>query len=259
MINLKPEYAAKAIRKFLSDAEGPNHRYRSWDHCHIAFMNARKQESEGKEIDKDLLSLHLSCYLSSWGMLRNSFLLDRNYRTHLGIVNILLDDADYELLWGFPSNQDDEALNTENLKKYWTVIKTARDTFTAAYAVDSITDTLVTKILLGTCGCIPATDRLYKKGLGAFGGTQYFGLNAYAKIVRYYWSSWDEICGHLMGVSLVSKEDSSTPYPPMKLMDMCFWQIGSCIELHDIGRVGNQKFYKLPEDEKYAVLDGLLE
>ena len=107
MINLQPEYAAKAILKFLADANGSNHRYRSWDHCYMAFRNVRKKKAEdlNKEVDKDLLSLHLSCYLSSWGMLRNSFLLDRDYRTHLETVRIIFDQK-YEKLWGLPVKQE---------------------------------------------------------------------------------------------------------------------------------------------------------
>lgn len=258
MINLRPDFAAAAIQKFLADAGGANHRYRSWDHCHLAFRNARKQKTEGKNFDKDLLSLHLSCYLSSWGMLRNSFLLDRDYKTHLGIVDILLDETN-DLLWSFPGNQNDEALNAKTLKSCWTAIKTSWEAFTAAYGVASITDTLVSKILLGTCGCIPATDRLYKKGVGAFNGTQYFGLNSYSEIVRYYWKNWEEISSHLGGTSLVAQDDLSTPYPPMKLMDMCFWQIGYSISLYDEGMDEEHRFSRLHENDKYAVLHSLLE
>jgi len=44
----------------------------------------------------------------------------------------------------------------------------------------------------------------------------------------------------------------------MKLMDMCFWQIGYSIELYDKNRGVNQEFSTLAEDGKYAVLHGLL-
>jgi len=259
MINLRPDIAAAAIQKFLADAERSNHRYRSWNHCYLAFRNARKQKSDGKEIDKDLLSLHLSCYLSSWGMFRNSFLLDRDYRTHLGIVDILLDDEDIDLLCNFPRYQDDEALNAETLQNYWNMIKTIREEFVEVYDVTAITETLVSKILLGTCGCIPAYDRFYKSGVGKFGGTQYLGLNSYSEIVRYYWSNQDEICSHLVGASLVNQEDHSTPYPSMKLMDMCFWQIGNSIEFYNKNRGVSSIFSKLSEENKYAVLHSLLE
>jgi hypothetical protein len=257
MINLRPDFAAAAIQKFLADAEGLNHRYRSWDHCYLAFRHARDQTIALDEKDKDLLSLHLSCYLSSWGMLRNSFLLNRDYRAHLRIVDILLDETN-DLLWSFPSNQNEKTLNAENLRKHWTAIDSTWNAFTAAYGVDFITDTLVSKILLGTCGCIPATDRLYKKGVGSFGGTQYFGLNSYSQIVRYYWSNWEEISRCLEGTQLVTQDDPTTPYPPMKLMDMCFWQIGSCIEAYDKDREGNPLFSELTENEQYAVLHDML-
>jgi hypothetical protein len=77
--------------------------------------------------------------------------------------------------------------------------------------------------------------------------------------MKYYWSNWEEISRNLGETPLVTSDDPSTPYPPMKLMDMCFWQIGYFIELFEKNRGGNQKFSKLAEDEKYAVLHGLLE
>lgn len=184
-INLKPVFAAKAISKYLGNTNESNHRYRSWEHCYIAFNIAWQNRMEGKIPDYDLLCLHLSCYLSSWGMLRNSFLLERDYKTHLGIVKILFEDPEYERLWCFPINQHDDKQNTQILKDYWNTIKQAWGGFTETYAINGkesanggkkyITDTLITKILLGTCACIPATDRFYKTGVRFSGGTQYLG------------------------------------------------------------------------------------
>jgi len=76
--------------------------------------------------------------------------------------------------------------------------------------------------------------------------------------VRYYWSNWDSISSNLDTSRLATHEDASLPYPPMKLMDMCFWQIGYSIELYDKNRGVNQEFSTLAEDGKYAVLHGLL-
>jgi hypothetical protein len=162
------------------------------------------------------------------------------------------------LLLSFPSDQDDEALNIETLQKHWNAIKVIWDAFSRAYGVGSITDTLVSKVLLGTFGSVPATDRYYKTGVKSFEGTQYFGSNSYSEIVRYYWSKWDEISSHLAGTTLATLDDPSTPYPPMKLMDMCFWQIGYSIELYDKNRGENLIFSALAENEKYVVLQSLL-
>ena len=242
MINLRPEYAAKAIAMYLADSNGINNRYKSWDHCYLAFDKARKDLDKGLTTDYDYLALHLSNYLGSWGMYRKSFLQNRDYRTHLGAVKLLLTDPDCAKLQQLPSVQ--------SIDKHWKIIEDLWVTrFAQEYEVvgrmgipgRDITDTLATKILLGTCGCIPATDRFYKKGVGSFGGTQTFGLNSYSEIVRYYWENWDEISKHLSGISLVSQDDLTTLYPPMKLMDMCFWQIGSCIEEYDNRYYDNKK------------------
>jgi len=268
-INLKPEYAARAIKKYLSGSQDTNHRYLSWEHCYLAFHNARNKKAEGHNPDYDYLSLHLACYLSSWGMLRNSFLLQRDYRTHLEIVKLLLHDR-YEKLWDFPAWQN-ENQNTNNLKERWETIAKIREDFATKYNVKddstdntdesetSITATLTTKILLGTCACVPATDRFYKLGVATFGGTQRLGYNSYSEVVRYYWSNGDEISSHLAETSLATSDDPSTPYPPMKLMDMCFWQIGNSIEFYNKNRGGSSIFSKLTEENKYAVLHSLLE
>lgn len=269
MINLEPEYAAKAIARYLTDSKGKNHRYRSWEHCYLAFAKARKDLDKKLTPDYDLLALHLSNYLGSWGMYRNSFLFKRDYRTHLDNVQIIL-SQEYNMLWTFPAHQK-EKQDKSTLNEYWTEIDKIHKTFILSYNYGkarkdldkkdyaSVTETLITKILLGTYGCIPATDRLYKDAMKAFGGTQRLGKRSYAGVVKYYWSHWDEISNHLLeGISLATLDDPLTFYPPMKLMDMCFWQIGNCIELHDRGKAGAQKFCKLPKDKKYDVLDNLL-
>jgi len=185
-INLKPEYAARAIHKFIADSHGTNHRYLSWEHCFLAFQKAKEAKTKGQSPDYDHLSLHLACYLSSWGMLRNSFLLKRDYRTHLGIVELLLSDT-YEQLWTFPIQQSDQDDDAKTLQSYWDAIAKIRQEFINVYNtrneandpnhedMASVTETLTTKILLGTCACIPATDRFYKLGVSMFGGTQKLG------------------------------------------------------------------------------------
>lgn len=266
MINLRPEYAARAIVKFFSDANGENHRYRSWEHCYLAFANARKSKMEGKEIDFDYLSLHLANYLSSWGMLRNSFLLDRDYRTHLGIIDILFEDEYLDLWTCLPKPEKNQ------LERFWDMIIEIRERLVEKYVEGSIpnvgkpvsvTDTLLTKILLGTCGCIPAYDRFYELGVGCFGGTQSLGQRSYSEIVKYHRDTWEMINKHLNNVIPVTKDDPTVSYPPMKLMDMCIWQIGYHIsefdkENYDEKTKTGRRFKDLSEDEKYHVLDELM-
>lgn len=261
-IELRPDYAARAIRMFISDSKITNHRYRSWEHCYLAFKEAREKKTPESTPDYDYLSLHLACYLSSWGMLRNSFLLERDYRTHLDIVELLLSDSD-EKLWTFPKQQPNQDDNEKVLQSYWSTIDSIRQKFTKKYKMGKeVTETLTSKILLGTCACIPAIDRFYKAGVSMAGGTQRLGKNSYSEVVRYYWTNWDSISNHLGTCNLVT--DPSTPFPPMKLMDMCFWQIGACIDRYDKKYYDEEKkegkrFFDLKtKKEQYNALDEFL-
>lgn len=67
----------------------PNGRFRSWEHCYKRFYDVRI--SQNGNVDYDNLSLHLAFYLASWGMYRgSSFLLKKDYRIHIPVVKILL-------------------------------------------------------------------------------------------------------------------------------------------------------------------------
>ena len=138
--------------------------------------------------DKDLLALHLGFYLASWGMYRgSSFLLQRDYKTHIPVVEKIMKE-DYDLLWEFdPSNVDniDKALNllfgedgnsglNDSLKKEYgdTTSEEAEGKEVKSSAAQSeaqreATETLITKFLMGTFACVPAFDRFLRKGIGS--------------------------------------------------------------------------------------------
>ncbi|MDZ4733513.1 MAG: hypothetical protein SGJ16_07995 [Nitrospirota bacterium] len=86
------------------------------------------------------------------------------------------------------------------------------------------TDTLVTKILLGTLGCIPAYDRYFIEGLRATKGLSYSTLtkNNFLSVVEFYKDNRDDFDS----VQESIKRTSGIYYPTMKLVDMYFWQIG---------------------------------
>lgn len=73
------EKAIESIRKYQNTtADGKHTRYRSWEHCYNAFHDNRHLPDK-----TEFLSLHLAWYLASWGMLRNSFLMERDYLVHM--------------------------------------------------------------------------------------------------------------------------------------------------------------------------------
>lgn len=197
------------LSEFTKLLGSPNHRYLSWEHCYTIFSTERLKKSP----DIDLLSLHLGFYLASWGMMRGSSqLLQKDYKIHTGAINILL-KPQYIGLWDktwkdskTDKNELDLLFNEGGL------VKELSDYYKKAGI--SPTETLITKILLGTIGCVPAYDRFLKTGLGADGKIQQFGRKSMEKIIDTY------------GISSRFSLPSYNNYPQMKIIDSIFWQYG---------------------------------
>ena len=85
------------------------------------------------------------------------------------------------------------------------------------------TDTLVTKVLLGTLGCMPACDRYFLCGFKR-AGFSYSYLNApfIERLLLFCRTNLSE----LRGVQERIESSNGMHYPLMKLVDMYFWQIG---------------------------------
>lgn len=193
-----------------------NHRYKSWEHCFSYFS--------GKNIDRKIACLQLSFYLASWGMYRgSSFLLWKDYLIHQEVVDIILD---YKHL----QNIDYKRANQSNIGEIFALIKSVEKWYeTNIQSVDgkkkkvNVTDTLITKILLGTLGCIPAYDRYFidglrKKRLSFSKLTQ----DNFIKVVTFYRENkrqFDDVQTKIL-------KSSGIRYPSMKLVDMYFWKIG---------------------------------
>jgi len=138
--------AINSICKYhYSTADGIHTRYRSWEHCYKAFQDSRNYPDK-----VDYLCLHLAWYLASWGMLRNSFLLDHDYLVHKPVVIELVSEK-YELLY-----------QSEHTAEIIPLTLEAAKTIRRSYGDSPVTDTLITKILLGVFGCTPAYDRYFK-------------------------------------------------------------------------------------------------
>lgn len=194
-------------------AADPNHRYLSWEHCHEAF----KQHRQGlDENSVDYLCLHLAWYLASWGMLRNSFLMQKDYRIHAAVVRLLF-KPEWDSLWD---------ITPEKLAQefYATRIIKLCEAITEAYVASDAgfpTETLLTKILLGTLGCAPAYDRYFKKALSLTGAAQQScnakSLMALGKLYIDRKEEFEALRRHCSG---------RVEYPAAKIIDMCFFEYG---------------------------------
>ena len=205
------------ILKFHKQIESDsNHRYKSWEHCYTYF--------KGNKIDVDTACLQLSFYLASWGMYRgSSFLLWKDYLIHKEVVNQIIENKHLQKVDYTEENDShiNEILDLIEWIKNW--YKENINSINGVVREVNVTDTLATKIVLGTLGCIPAYDRYFIDGL-RFKGLSYSRLKKsnFAQVVKYYLDNRDQFDY----VNLEIIKNSGINYPAMKLVDMYFWEIG---------------------------------
>lgn len=208
---------AEKIDAYHTFASGEHHRYRSWDHCYRFF---RRIASAGRREtpDESEAALQLGFYLASWGMYRgSSFLLQHDYTVHIPVVDRLF-APELRVLWEneFGAQERDSSL----LPSVLTAVRAVRE----AYApFGQATDTLVTKVLLGTVGCLPASDRFFLFGFKSEGFSySYLNTPFIERLLTFCESNLAEFRETQMRLGL----NGGIQYPLMKLVDMYFWQIG---------------------------------
>lgn len=150
------------VERYLSNRRDPSARYASFDHCFNHFRAAwssgnPSQLSDGLGLQTSCL--HLGFYLASWGMFRGSAQLLQNSSKALERAVQTIADAP-ATIWEADVHTYDETLVTELLE--------FGDELGACLPGGS-SGTLVTKVMLGTFGCVPAIDRYFRLGFGTSG------------------------------------------------------------------------------------------
>lgn len=208
------------IEKYLQINNQVLERYNSWNHCYSAFENHN---------DVDLLSLHLGFYLASWGMYRGSSgLLQKDYKIHTSAVGIIKDNWDLRCT---PKNE----VSHYSISKILKITNQLQNhyksfqfqTLKGITKYISPTDTLISKILLGTLGCVPAFDRFFIEGVQKE-GEKFKSLSERSLIMLF---DYVEAKSDLR----IAQHDYPQ-YPQMKLIDIFFWQLG-----FDHSRTDNNK------------------
>lgn len=205
--------------------EDENGRYRSWEHCYKIFNNAHISDNVDNDFI-DYLCLHLSFYLASWGMYRgSSFLLQRDYKVHKPVIEELLKE-EYDSLWGIAINEYKIIHNQKKLEKLVKRIKEIyneiRLSVKETVPKNELSDTLVTKVLMGTLGCVPAYDRYFVSGIrNEKAASGNFNIKSILELVDFYNQYYDDFESARSQMVVCGME-----YPQMKILDSCFWQIG---------------------------------
>lgn len=210
------KYVDKFIYIYDHDA---NSRYMSYDHIRNAFMRYKDMESS-----RDIITLNLYAYLASWGMLRNSFLMQKDYKFSRPVVDVLCSKK-YEVLMNYNPFHDNgsEKLNlmdelVRDIKKCY-IGKTYYDEGDLKpKVIDNVTDTLVSKIILGTLGCTVAYDRYVRSGLTYHKLSKNCSYNSFEQLRAFAKDN----------ESLITKALSKLTdiYTPMKVLDMYFFEFG---------------------------------
>ena len=202
----------KTILRFYDEIEkSPHHRYKSWEHCYTHFCSEAP--------DPDVASLHLGFYLASWGMYRgSSFLLQNDISIHYGVVQELLKRRS---LQGITTAD----LQPDRIDEIVALIRWIKDYYEKMQKINSlknhvaVSNTLATKILLGTLGCIPAYDQFFVQGLGKVASHRP-SKSSILSLVSFYDRNTDQFQKAQNHI----RRTGSILYPPMKLLDMYFWQ-----------------------------------
>lgn len=232
---IKPKKRIKDVKDFLKyvDAywnetrKSKFPRYMSWEHCYERFQASYSKIVAGEIIDnqeKDSLSLWLAWYLASWGMYRGSSdLLCHSYEIHRKVIELLLDKR-----WSCLNNFKCENWSEDTWRKLKTLFDKIRDAYKNQCV--SATDTLITKVLLGTLGCAPAFDNLFKDSISLNSENKEDLLKRHIR--NFKPGSMKELCvfyndvlrnPNAHGLNKMKTKQKKLPYPQMKILDMGFW------------------------------------
>ena len=86
----------------------------------------------------------------------------------------------------------------------------------------SVSPVLITKILMGTLGCVPAYDRFFEEGARHLGlEKKSYNEDSLLELADIYEAHNDRLEEARRGM-----QTEDLTYPQMKLLDMGFWQIG---------------------------------
>lgn len=184
-------------------------------HCYQAFLNDSNNVNH---------SLHLGFYLASWGMYRGSCgLLQKNHLVHTEAVKLIF-STDYKSIHCKEGNDLSEKdikviLNLKRqLSQYYSGIQ-----FVKGSTVKNITatDTLISKVMLGSLACVPAYDRFFISGLSEAGKEELskFNEKSLSGLLNYRTKDVND-------AQKIVKQELDLYYPKMKILDIYFWQLG---------------------------------
>ncbi len=207
------------IAEFKECLNEKNHRYLSFDYCYYYFQTNGSCLTDSDHMEKSCMMLW--SFLSSWGMLRKSKLMQYNYSALKPVIEII------QKYLGSKKDIPDvkEESEKEDSKEYCEKVVRLYNDISDSIKVKYFkpTDTLVTKIILGVFGAFPALDRNFRK---------VFGQGKIETIADKVWNFYKDHKDVLKEKISVQNFNGVTDleYPAAKLIDMFGFTAGMKIK-----------------------------
>lgn len=190
----------------------PRERYASFDYCYNYFQSFPEQgcvESLAEPENMQQSCLQIGFYLASSGMLRgSSFLLQKSAKFYEPLIRCIATGE--SALWDI----DVDRYTEENLDL---LVRCEHRIVAALRDGGRASATLVTKIMLGVYGNVPAFDNYLVSGLGI----RWSGTRSLRKIAAFYHAhqgALDTI--DIATIDFLSGQPTHRRYPKAKVVDM---------------------------------------
>ena len=214
-----PDFISRVV-PMVQQTLDPKHQEAAWLACRSYFYDHRAQVHDPAV--KEQMCLHLANYLATFGMYRNSFLMQYNHRIHEEAVEYLC--RQNNVYWNydpfFPNGNP--FCPPLPVDFFCAGVSALAGTLADCYAKYSggnpPTDTLISKILLGTLGCVPAYDNRVKKALFDLGLPQNYTQSGVQALVDDV-NRDPDLVAYIRGLCA-----HYAPYlTPMRVVDMALW------------------------------------
>lgn len=215
---------------FIEKIDGPAYRYASYDFCYNYFHNVRG-DALLEDMEKSCYAIGF--YLASWGMYRgSSFILERSAFYYKGLIEYLA-SIENDSIWEIDVNNYNEDGNYDKILKVYKKIESL--IFPENHNGDEGQKnhlTMVTKIMMGVFGCIPAFDQYFIKTFKRLlprrfpteqNNVTILSLSALEKIFDFYQANQENIdADHNQRKTIDFNTGNSTNcnYTKAKLIDM---------------------------------------
>lgn len=220
---------------------------------------------------KEQACLRLAVYLATFGMYRrSSFISGLDASAHMPVVELLLEKK-YDALAEFPGPSsagggsmpdsewnealfvlvDEMCAHYSKVKSQVLLFKEFHGGFPGQLAEETLKEcelikakkpvdadkagvsrVLITKILMGAFGSIPAYDRYFCAGAKQFGLPQAFSKCSFLKLCDFVRDNWSDVERTAKEMKLLTAEGAELGlhYPPMRVVDKGMWCLGLEVE-----------------------------